>query len=149
MAVTATTALLIGAAASLGGTALQARAANRESKFQSAIQRQQADRERQIAAANEEDFRRQQSRLQAASRAAQGASGTQTGTGSSLLVSEDFAAETELQALRLRAGGETRATRLEQQATLTRRAGRSTARSGLLGGIGRTSLLVADSPLVP
>lgn len=144
----ATASLIIGAAASLGGTVLQSRAASKQAEFQSAVQRQQADRERQIAAAQEEDFRRQQSRLLASSRAARGASGVQSGTGSPLLVAEDFAAETELQALRLRAGGDTQATRLEQQAALTRQGGRSRARSGLLSGIGRTSLLIADSPLV-
>lgn len=154
MPVTGTTAaILIGASAavSAGGAVLQARAANARSKYQSTVQRQQADRERQIAAAQEEDFRRRQSRLMAARRAAGGASGLDTSTGSPLLASEDFAAETELQALRIRSGGETRATRLEQQAALTRAGGRNAqtagfigAGSSLLSGAGRSARILRD-----
>lgn len=159
MGITTTTALIIGTVASAvvsaGGAALQARAALKQAEFQSTVQRQQAERERQIAAAQEEDFRRRQSRLMAARRAAGGASGVQTGTGSPLLASEDFAAETELQALRIRAGGETQATRLEQQAALTRSRGRSARTAGLIGagtsllsGATRTARILRD-PVAP
>lgn len=55
-------------------------------------------------------------------------------SGSPLLVSEDFAGEAELQALRIRTGGEVTATRAEQQATLQRFQGRAAQRSGFIRG---------------
>ena len=106
--------------------------------------RQQADRERLQAKSDEEDFRRNQSRALAAGRAGQGASGIDPSTGSPLLVAADFASEVELSALRIRSGGEVRATRAEQQAGLVRQQGRAAGRAGftrggalLLSGIGR------------
>ena len=72
-----------------------------------------------------------------------GAAGVEMGTGSPLLAFGDFAAEAELQALRIRQGGETTATRLEQQAALARRGGRAAQKRGryragasLLTGLG-------------
>ena len=128
MAVTAILAVsaVVGAASSIS----QGRAARKESKARAAINEQQAQREREVAAASERDFRDRQSRFQAERRAALGASGVQQGTGSPLLAAEDFADEVELQALRIREGGDIRATRLEQQADLTRRAGRNAETRG-------------------
>lgn len=146
MPVTGTTAAILTAAGGLvsaGGAILQGQAANAQAKYQATIQRQQAERERQIAAAQEEDFRRRQSRLMSARRAAAGASGIDPSTGSPLLASEDFAAETELQALRIRSGGEARGTRLEQQAALTRAGGRARQTAGFIGA--GTSLLQGGS----
>ena len=51
-----------------------------------------------------------------------------------MLVSEDFAGEVELQALRIRSGGEVRATRAEQQALLRRFAGRQARTRGFIRG---------------
>jgi len=128
------TAKLILAASALSAVSSisQGRAANKQAEFTAAVGRQHADRTRQISASEEEDFRRRQAQAFGEMRAARGVSGTESGTGSSLLSSQDFAAETELQARRIRAGGETQATRLEQQAELTRRVGRSLQRRGLL-----------------
>jgi hypothetical protein len=139
------TGLLIGAAALGAVSSIKAgQAANKQAKFEAGIQQQQAARERQVAAGTESDFRRRQSRLQAQRRAALGASGVRSGTGSPLLAAGDFAAEVELAALRIREGGEIRSTRLEQQAELTRRAGRNVrtrgffrAGSSLLSGVGQ------------
>ena len=106
------------------------------------VQNQQAQREREIAAAQENDFRRDQSRLMSARRAALGGSGVESNTGSPLFASEDFAGETKLQSLRILSGGEASATRLQQQALLTTAAGNSArtasffkAGSSLLGGL--------------
>lgn len=139
------TGLAIASAAFQAFSAIQqAQTANQQGQFQAAVLRQQADRDRQIAAGNEADFRLQQSRVLASRRAAQGASGVDPAAGSPLLVSEDFAGEVELNALRIRSGGETRATRAEQQANLQLFAGRakrqqSFVRGGslLLSGAGR------------
>lgn len=87
-------------------------------EHQAEIARQQAEQERIASRQEAEDFRRDQSRLMARRRAVMGASGVETTTGSPLLASEDFASEVELQARRIRQGGELRATRLSQQAGL-------------------------------
>jgi len=130
---------VIGAVGAIG----QGQAANNQAEFQATVMRQQAERDRQQAAADEEDYRRNASRLMASRRASQGAMGVESGTGSPLLVSEDFAGETELQALRIRNGGQVQADRLEQSADLTRRSGRNARTSGftragslLLSGVG-------------
>ena len=134
-----------GLAVSAVGAVQQGMAASQQAKLQAGILGQQAAQERKQAAANERDFRASQSRVAAARRAALGGAGIQQGAGSPLLVSEDFAGEVELQALRIREGGEIRATRAEQQASLQRLAGRQARTGGflrsgslLLSGAGRT-----------
>jgi hypothetical protein len=131
----------------------QGQEAKKQGRAQAEIYAEQATRERELAALSERDFRKRQSAALGEFRAASGTSGTESGTGSSLLVAEDFAAETELQALRIRKGGQINATRLEQQAGLTRRAGRSAqiqgfARGGasLLSGFGQYNELSRRSP---
>ena len=99
-------------------------------EFQAAVDRQQAGREREIAAQDEEDFRREQSRKFAQRRAALGAGGFDPSTGTPLLAADDFITETELQALRIRSGGDTRFIRGNQQAALNSAAGGSALRSG-------------------
>lgn len=140
----ATAAIIGGAAVSAAGAVAQGNAAAGQAKFQAAVQRQQATHEREIAAGWERDFRRDQSALFAERRARMGATGVEGGTGSALLASEDFAREAELQALRIRAGGDVAATRLRQQAQLTRAGGQAAqaagfmrAGSSLLTGAGR------------
>lgn len=145
MAITSTAALLTAAALSAAGSISQGRAGKKQAQFEAGIGEQQAGREREIAIAEEGDFRKRQSAVLAERRAAMGGSGVQTGTGTPLLAFEDFATEVELQARRIRAGGETRATRLEQEASLRRVAGRNAqtqgyfrAGSSLLSGYGQT-----------
>ena len=130
----ATVLLIAGTALAAAGTIQQGVAANKQAKLQAGVLSQQATSERQQAEAREGDFRAAQSRAFASRRAALGASGVQSATGSPLLVSEDFAGEVELQALRIRSGGEVRATRLEQQALLNRFAGKSAQTSGFIRG---------------
>ena len=120
----------------------QGKAAQSQANLQASILQQQAESDRQKAAADEADFRKRQSRVLAARRAALGASGVEPASGSPLLVSEDFAAETELGALRVRAGGELRATRAEQQAVLQRFKGRQARSAGFARG---GSLLVSGA----
>lgn len=116
------------------GVIASGQAAKKQADFQATVMRQQAERERQEAAAQEEDFRREQSRLMARRRAVGGAAGVDIGSGSPLLVSEDFASEVELQAQRIRSGGALRATRLEQSARLEGMRGRSARTAGLARG---------------
>jgi len=103
----------------------QANAQRQQAESQAAIQRQQADRERIVAAQKERDFRKRQHAAAAAVRAAAGARGIDISTGSPLLSAMDFASETEVQARRVREGGLISATRLEQQASLLQFSGRS------------------------
>ena len=119
---------------SVVGAIQQGRAASAQASLQAGILEQQATRDRQQAAADEADFRSRQSRVLAERRAGLGASGVDPAAGSPLLVSEDFAGEVELAALRIRTGGEVRATRAEQQATLQRFQGRAARRAGFVRG---------------
>ena len=116
------------------GAIQKGQAAQSQANLQAGILRQQAESARLKAAADEEDFRRNQSRALAFRRAALGASGAQPAAGSPLFVSEDFAGEVELQALRIRSGGELRATRAEQQAALQRFQGRAARSAGFTRG---------------
>jgi hypothetical protein len=121
---------IAGAVVSAVGVVQQGVAARQQGKTQARVLSQQAESERRAAASREEDFRKRQSRVMAARRASLGAAGIDQATGSPLLASEDFAGEVELQALRIRQGGEVRATRLEQQGHLQRLAGRQAQTGG-------------------
>ena len=123
MPFTTTTALLVAAGVSAVGAVSAGVAEKDRADFSAADQIQQAAREREISKEEEIDFRRKQSRIFAASRAAGGGSGTDLSTGSNLLTAQDFAAETELQALRIRAGGKTASSRLIDQSKLTKASG--------------------------
>ncbi len=96
----------------------EAEAGARQSEAQAKVDREQAAREKLVASQQEGDFRLRQSRAASSIRAAAGARGVQVDVGSILLSAEDFARQTEMQALRIREGGEVRSTRLEQQADL-------------------------------
>lgn len=127
MAMATTTAMTVMAVTAAAGAAMTAASAIQQGKqaaqqasVQAQIMQQQADREREIGAANEEDYRREQSRLMASRRAILGGSGVESDTGSPLFVAEDMAGESELQALRIRNGGDVEAARMEQQADFVR-----------------------------
>jgi hypothetical protein len=133
MAIATSTMLLMGAAGVAAAGAIGGGIdADRKASFEASEQRQRAEREREIAGISEEDFRKQQSRIAAESRAAGGASGVDQSTGSALLAASDFEAESELNALRIRAGGETQSQRLDEQADLTRAAGKSAKTRGFV-----------------
>ena len=112
----------------------QGRDAKKQADAQANIAGEQAARERELAGFSEQDFRRRQSAALGEFKAARGASGTVSGTGTDLLASEDFLNEVELQALRIRKGGQVQASRLEQQADLLRSAGRSARTAGYARG---------------
>lgn len=134
MAALSTIALMAAGGLGLVGGIAEGKAARAQADFQARVNEQQAVRERQVSKEEEKDFRRVQSSNFAERRAAMGASGVDIGSGSPLMASGDFAAEVELQAQRIRSGGDVRATRLEQEAALTRAAGRAAQRQGILRG---------------
>lgn len=119
----------------LSGGASDQAAAN----FEADIERQRAGREREISAAEARKFEREQSALRARSRAVRSGSGVVPTSGTSLLVDEDIAAEIARNKALIKAGGETRATRLEQNAALLGLSGRN-ARTSSFFKAGATAL---------
>lgn len=129
----------IGTLVSVVGTLQGGAAAQGQAEFEAATQRQQAARERQISASEARKFEREQSALRARSRAVRAGSGVVTTSGTSLLVDEDIASEIARNKALIKAGGETRATRLEQNAALLGLSGRQ-ARRGSFFKAGATAL---------
>lgn len=139
----ALTAISLGAKViSVVGSVVQGVQQSRAAEQQARVQEQQAQQERLIAAQEAKQYQRRQSRLQAASRAARGASGVQR-AGSVLLVDDDQAREIALGAATIRAGGEVSATRLEQQAYFTRQRGQTSLVGGFFNA-GSTLLGAAE-----
>lgn len=99
------------------GAVLSFAASRRQSRRQARAARDQAQREQEIAADEENDFRRRQRRLLATRRAGTAASGLSL-AGTPLLIDDATLAEIELNAERIRRGGAIRSTRLEQEAGL-------------------------------
>lgn len=127
------------------GSIQQGRAAKQSADYQAGILHQQADRERQVGDANASDFLVRESRVMASRRALLSASGVESGEGSPLAVSQDFAGDTELQALRIRDNAAVSASRLDESAALQQQAGRNALAAGygrsgalLLTGLGQT-----------
>ena len=126
--------MLLAAGSQAVGSIQQGRAERKQADFQARVARQQAASEKQISADQERDYRKSQSARLAEIRASMGASGTDTSTGTPLMSLADFEGETELNALRIRRGGEIRSRRLEEQAGFLRSAGRSAQRTGFVRG---------------
>lgn len=132
-----------GAVLSAASAIEQGQIAAKQASMQADLLNQQAQRQTEIAKADEDDYRRQMSREQASRRAILGGSGVVQGEGSPLLVSEDMAGEIELQARRIRNMGEDAARNLQKQGALVRwggqaekRASYTRAGASLLSGIG-------------
>lgn len=114
------TALAIGALAiGVIGTIAAGQAAKAKANFQAQVAEQQGNRARQVAEVRERDFRKRISAQVATVRSIQG-----DVQGSQLLALEDFSAEAEVSALRIREGGVIQQTRLQQQAELLRFGGK-------------------------
>lgn len=118
-----------------------------------------AKTEREDAEARYRDYLRDNSRALASLRAARGGSGVEV-SGSVLAAEVDRAREVAVEALRIRAGGERRASQAETEAGFARMAGDNYARAGaaamgsarwaagasLLGGIGGAAMNYASLP---
>lgn len=141
MAITTTTMIVMGVM--MAGSMMAAQAQQKQAKTEANILREQAERERQQAAADSQEFKDQQARVLAQRRAVMGGSGVDLSTGSPLLAAEDFAGEVELQALKIRNGGDVRSTRLEQQAGLTIMKGNAAAQQTMFSGLTRSASLLA------
>ena len=126
----ATIVLAIGTAISAASAISAGQASKRQFAFTAAVQRQQAERERQIAAVEEQRKRVADERQAGTIRARLAASGIDPGTGTALLVQEDFAKEAELDALLIRSGGQARASTLLSEAELSKAKGSAAATAG-------------------
>jgi hypothetical protein len=114
-AIVAIYASMAASAAAAGSAVSEGIAAGRRGKHQAAVFKQQALAEQEASKAEEVEYRRQESRRRAQMRALYGGSGVQTlGTVPSVL--EDAGTEAELQALRIRYGGDIRSQRLKGEA---------------------------------
>ncbi|MEE8222955.1 MAG: hypothetical protein V3S59_01525 [Alphaproteobacteria bacterium] len=121
--------LLLGVSAV--GQIAAGQAASNAAKFQSAVLLQQAAREKEIAERDAEIFRREQNRLTAAHRAGRAASGVLPNEGTPLLVEDAILDETLLGEATIKQGGQVRATRLSEEAALTRFRGRAARTQGV------------------
>ena len=101
-------------------------------KYNAKVAENQATAARNAAAIREQQHREQVRRLAAGQRAGYGGAGV-TGEGSPLLVMADTLEQAELDAQRIRYGGEVSATGLQSQARLQRFQGDQYARAGALG----------------
>ena len=111
----------IGTGISVMGQVQQGKQAANQAQFQAQVAQndaiiagQQRDRAIKTAASNEEDYRRQQSKLFGSRNALLGGTSVTSDSQSPLAVSRDFAGESELNALRLRNEGDVNANRLQQ-----------------------------------
>jgi hypothetical protein len=129
---------LVGAALSAVAAISAGQAQANAAEFNAEMAQQQAERERQIADGESKDYRRRNSRLLATSRARRAGSGV-TSQGSPLLVDEATAAEIELGAHDILAGGAANAYGYRQQAALSRSQARN-ARPGAFLSAGSTLL---------
>lgn len=137
MAMTAAVALaVVAAAAQTAGPIIAGKSEKNIADAQAKVAKQQASQEERAAAQKERDFRRKQRATAASVRAAGGARGIELGVGSPLLSAVDFTKETERQALRIREGGEIRASRFRSQASLLKAQGKAAFVGGIISGVG-------------
>ena len=106
-------------------------------RYQADLYQRQADREKQLAALDEAEYRRRGSALLATQRARLGDAGVDF-TGTALDLSAEAAAQLELQALKIRSGGLAKADDDEGQAALTRYGGLGAQRRSYLSAAGST-----------
>ncbi len=126
MTITATDAVMAGAGlVSAIGSVQQGRAQESAANRQAAITEQQARREREIGELDARRREKENRALMARQRNIMGGSGIDISTGTALLLQADTARDAKFDENLIRAGAETRATRMRQQANETRRSGTS------------------------
>lgn len=137
--VTVTVATVAGTVLSAAGALYSGAQQKKQSDYQAAVYRQQAERERQIADLNARRIRNENERIAARQRALIAGSGGDLTSGSALLIQSEFAKDAAFEEALAVAGGDTNAIRLEQQAKLTKMEGRS-AQTGSYFRAGTTLL---------
>jgi len=130
-------ALIVGAAVAAAGTAYSIYASGQAqeaaAEYGADVAENQAQASRNAAAVDEDIAREKSRRIQAAARAAYGASGVTQDEGSPLLVMMDTAAQSELEVQRIRYGGELATGGYISEATRQRHYGQQAAQAGAIG----------------
>jgi hypothetical protein len=121
------------AAGSAYGTYAAGEAQGKAADYNQQSADMQAQQARDAAAIAEEEARERNARLQGMARARASASGVVTSEGSPLLVLMDNAAQAELEAQRIRYGGEVRAAGLESESRLQGAYGANARTAGAIG----------------
>lgn len=129
-ALVAAGAAVAGAGVGAVGAIQQGKAAQSAAEFNAKVGMQQAGREREIAGLQAEQFSRSQQALLSRARAARLASGVSF-QGTPALLDEQAVDEIAYNEALIRAGGEVKATRIEQDAALSRFGGQSARMSGM------------------
>lgn len=117
---------------SAAGSIASGQASARAAKFQSALLAQQAERQRQLSEREAERFRREQSAIAASARVRRAGSGVLPNEGTSLLVEDTLFDEILLGEAFIKQSGQVRASRLLNEAALTRFRGRVARDKGFL-----------------
>lgn len=134
----------IGAATAVAGAIGQGQAAAKTARYNAAVAENEATAARNMAAFEENRHRRATARLLSSQRAAFGASGVESGSGTPLAVLGESAEQAELDALAIRRAGTVQEAKLRSQAAADRlyagaysRAGYTGAGTSLLTGLSR------------
>lgn len=113
---------LAGGALAAGGSLFKGQATKNASDYNAAVDNQRAAEETDQANASTQDYIRKGSDTEASAVASQGATGV-TGSGSPLMVDENTVRQVALGAARTLQGGQLRASRLQDDATLQKMKG--------------------------
>jgi len=125
-------AFIASAIVSTASSIASGQASARAAKFQSALLAQQAERQRQLSERQAERFRREQSAIAASARVKRAGSGVLPNEGTSLLVEDTLFDEILLGEAFIKQSGQVRASRLLNEAALTRFRGRAARDQGFL-----------------
>lgn len=132
----------LGAGVSAAGSIQKGQAAQQAAQYNVAVDNQRAAEEKDQAAAQTQDYLRKGSDTVQGAVAEQGATGV-TGEGSPLMVDENTVRQVALGASRITAGGQLRANRLQDDATLKTMQGNAAVTGSYLDA--GSSLLTAGS----
>lgn len=135
---------IAGAGLAAGGALFKGQATKQASDYNAAVDNQRAVEERDQAQASTQDYIRKGTDTLEAGRAARGATGV-TSEGSPLMVDENTVRQVALGAARTLQGGELRASRLQDDATLQRMKGENAVTASYLDA--GSSLLTAGSKM--
>lgn len=136
------------------GSIQKGQAAKQAADYNAAVDAQRAAEEKDQAAASTQDYIRKGSDVESSAVAAQGATGV-TGSGSPLMVDENTVRQVALGAARTLQGGDLRASRLQDDATLQKMKGDNAVTAsyldagsslltsvGKMGGMGKSGVTV-------
>jgi len=138
---------VIGTGISVMSSVSQAKSEEAAAKTSERAARMEAESERESAAFEERQRRRELAHVLGKQRAITAASGVDPATGSPLLQELDFARQAEMEALNIRRSGELSATGSEFESALHKQRGSAAWRKGgfaIAGGVARTGSILTE-----